>query len=268
MRWWSRLPLGAVVVAACGGVLNPKFNEGTDGGGESSSTSTTTATASTTSTSSTSSTTSASTSSGGESESESGASTSTTGSIDTIVDGSGTGTTDDVTTTGEPVKTGFCDGEDPVAQVTLDDFLCAFIGDEPRIGCLAPTSWAKAEGACESICGRLAIAPDDDARGDLYAEFFGLLTPEEQGMATIDDQPSVSAASIWVGACASEGVFAWIDGTPMPAALGMFGWGPQDPDEPPSSCVVLVLYGKGGANGYWHDRAPDLLYRFACEAAP
>lgn len=205
-----------------------------------------------------------------------------TGEITGAVTGGGTGGSgsgdgsDGATTTGETTgaigeSTGVDEGDgycDPMEQELQK---CVPLGNTGLRLCETVSTWGDAVAACERICGRLAIVHDDQ-RAAVHAALEAMMTEQD----TIDEQnigqgiDSVTAnrrSSVWIGARTdmAQGAYAWIDGSPMPAAWDMFGWGPTDPDYS-GLCVVIGVFGKGGDDGEYFDRQCGMEpYRYLCD---
>lgn len=159
----------------------------------------------------------------------------------------------------------FCD------PATQEAEKCAPLGNTGLLFCDTVRPWGEAKAACAMMCGRLAIVLEGE-RPAVHAELAALMTDQdkidEQNIeAGVDSVTANRRSSVWIGARAEvkDGPYAWVDGSPMPAAWDMFGWGPTDPDYS-GLCVVLGLFGKGDDDGDYFDRkCVEEPYRYLCE---
>lgn len=197
-----------------------------------------------------------------------------TGSTGTSTTGPGSSGTSDTTAAIDPSsdsgETTAATDTGPACEGPAED-LCAV--DEAAPGyqiCQRVATWDQAQAACEARCMRLVVldAAESDALFDVLRAG---LTPEDmQADMTIGDGQEFSErASWWIGGHKIGGVYTWLDGVPMPAT-GTGGWSPGNPDVADNTaCVVLAVFGKGGANGDWFDRdCNNPPHRFICEPVP
>ena len=196
--------------------------------------------------------------------------TSTTGPVS---GSSGTSDTGDTTAAVDPSSdsgdTTAASDTDPACEGPAED-LCAV--DEAAPGyqiCQRSTTWDQAQAACEARCMRLVVL-DEGESDALFNVLRADLTPQDmqedlQGGA----QENWERASWWIGGHKIGGVYTWLDGVPMPPT-GTGGWSPGNPDVADNTaCVVLAVFGKGGANGDWFDRDCNTpTHRFVCEPIP
>lgn len=201
--------------------------------------------------------------SGGAGESTSGVSETTTVIGFSTGEGStGEGSTGEASTGG---AVGFCE---PAVQVANG---CSELGASGLLLCETITTWDLAKSTCEQICGRLAIVREPE-RAAVFAELAARMTEQdlldeqaiEGGMGSAVTNPR---AAVWIGAraAAADMPYVWVDGSTMPAAKDMFGWGPNDPDYS-GLCAALGVFGKGADDGEYFDRQCEVEpYRFLCD---
>jgi len=245
-------------------VVNGAFQaaEG-DGSGAATSTGTTVVTGGDTSTGS---------SSSGTSEGSGGASTggTSTGSSSSSSDASSSGPcVDESTSTSTTDATTGSASTGPELCPGTEGDLCTSqqIGGQTYLLCDKHQTWAEARLACEARCARLAILDEPESAVLLTALRAQMTDADKQEEMSGVDQIPLPRASWWIGGHKVDGVYQWLDATPMPPK-GTGGWNSNDPDiDSPEACVVLVVYGKGeGGNGKWFDRlCGDVPYRAICE---
>jgi hypothetical protein len=201
--------------------------------------------------------------SGGAGESSGGTTGATTAAIGESTGGStGEASTGEASTGGTD---GFCD---PGLQGANG---CSALGQTGLLLCETVTTWDAAKLACEQLCGRLAIVREPE-RVAVFTELEARMTEQdaldeqaiEGGMGSAVTNPR---AAVWIGAqaAAADAPYTWVDGSPMPAAKDMFGWGPNDPDFS-GLCAALGVFGKGADDGEYFDRQCELEpYRFLCD---
>lgn len=173
--------------------------------------------------------------------------------------------------TGDASSGGSTGGEAFCMPATQEAEQCAPLGTTGLLFCETVRTWGDAKAACAAMCGRLAIVLEGE-RPAVHAELAALMTEQdkidEQNIeAGVDSVTANRRSSVWIGARteAKDGPYAWVDGSPMPAAWDMFGWGPTDPDYS-GLCVVLGLFGKGDHDGDYFDRqCVEEPYRYLCE---
>jgi hypothetical protein len=197
-----------------------------------------------------------------------------------------TTTAPDPTTTGDPDTT-----VDTTVDTTddatdgcpgLDDPMCKSVpaGGHEYLLCFTGVPWLAARQACELQCARLAVftadEPGDSANDQsdvvLGALLSNLTREDTTEMDKLDGDLEAQAgsplASWWIGgARRPDGVWEWVDGTPMPL-LGADGW---QKDQPPADdslnpqAAALAVYGAGMFDGEWFARDTGKLYRYVCE---
>lgn len=183
--------------------------------------------------------------------------------------GATTGSTGEASTgesTGEASTGGaFCE---PTLQ---GENICSPLGQTGLLLCETITTWDAARQACEQMCGRLAIVREAE-RPLVFAALELTMTAQdvadEQAIGMgMGSAVTNQRAAVWIGASSEglDGPYTWLDGSVMPAAKDMFGWGPNDPDYS-GLCAVIGVFGKGVDDGEYFDRQCDAEpYRYLCD---
>lgn len=199
-----------------------------------------------------------------------------------------TGSTGDTTTTGALVTTtgATTTGAGTIAVDSSSDGGESTVASSTGPGCADPpedmcevdpmlpdyricervATWDEARAACEARCMQLVVL--DEPESDLL---FAVLQARKTAADLAEEQMGGDflqsvRASWWIGGHKQDGVYVWVDGSPMPPK-GTGGWYSNDPDEQGAeACAILAVFGKGNDNGLWFDRScSQPPHRFVCE---
>lgn len=153
-----------------------------------------------------------------------------------------TGDCDDADAAALPTGTETCDGTDNNCDGYIDEnpscYSCSSSGSYYL--CTSAQTWQRAESACESFGGTLAVVTSSGENDDL---------------ATLAARPA------WIGANDRdvEGDFVW----PTGAAVSYDSFAVGQPDDAgDADCTITNL---GGRRGDWSDEPCSASYQFLCE---